>query len=139
MRRDPSRAEMLNLLPDFPETRRMLNAEFFSACKRGVLLVHAGGGTTYDAEAVAAALRSGQLSGAALDTFNWEPIRADDPLVLLAKACPEARGNPQANLLITPHTAAGAQAAIGAEFKRNKDYDTLLAALDGQPLASRVC
>ncbi len=111
---------LLNLLPDFPETRRMLNAEFFAACKRGVLLVHAGGGTTYDAESVASALRSAQLGGAALDTFNWEPIRADDPLVSLAK-------NPQVNLLITPHTAAGAQAAVGAEFRRNKDYDNLLA------------
>lgn len=123
---------ILNLLPDFPETRRMLNAEFFSVCKRGVLLVHAGGGTTYDAESVAAALRSGQLGGAALDTFNWEPIRADAPLVILAQ-------DRQVNLQLTPHTAAGADAAIGAEFKRNKDYDNLLAALDGQPLAYRVC
>lgn len=123
---------LLNLLPDFPETHRMLNDTFFAACKRGVLLVHAGGGTTYDAESVAAALDSGQLGGAALDTFNWEPVRANDPLVILAQ-------DRQVNLLITPHTAAGAQAAIGAEFRRNKDYDNLLAALDGQPLAYRVC
>lgn len=122
---------LLNLLPDFPETHRLLDAKFFAACKRGVLLVHAGGGTTVDAESVAEALRSGQLGGAALDTFNWEPIRPDDPLVLLAR-------DPHVNLLLTPHTAAGAEAAAGAEFRRNKDYDNLLATLDGQPLKYRV-
>lgn len=128
-----ARSDLLfNLLPDFPETHRLLDGELISACKPGLLLVHAGGGTTVDAEAVVSALRSGQMGGAALDTFNWEPIRPDDPLVLLA------REQPQANLLLTPHTAAGAEAAVGAEFKRNKDYDNLLAALNGQPLEYRV-
>ncbi len=122
---------LLNLLPDFPETHRLLDAKFFAVCKPGLLLVHAGGGTTADAEAVASALRSGQLGGAALDTFNWEPIRPDDPLVSLAR-------NPQVNLLLTPHTAAGAEAATGAEFRRNMDYDNLLAVLTGQPLKYRV-
>lgn len=123
---------LLNLLPDFPETHRLLGAKFFAACKRGVLLVHAGGGTTVDAQSTVDTLRSGQLGGAALDTFNWEPIRADDPLVLLA------REQPQVNLLLTPHTAAGAEAAAGAEFRRNMDYDNLLAILAGQPLKYRV-
>ncbi len=122
---------LLNLLPDFPETHRLLDGEFFSACKPGLLLVHAGGGTTVDAESVVSALRSGQLGGAALDTFNWEPIRPDDPLALLAK-------DQQVNLLLTPHTAAGAAAATGVEFQRNRDYDNLLAALNGQPLVYRV-
>jgi len=123
---------LLNLLPDFPETHRLLKAEFFAACKPDLLLVHAGGGTTVDAESVADALRSGQLGGAALDTFNWEPVRPDDPLVLLA--CEQ----PQANLLLTPHTAAGAQAETGVEFKRQADYANILAVLNGQPLKNRV-
>jgi phosphoglycerate dehydrogenase-like enzyme len=123
---------LLNLLPDFPETHRLLNAEFFAACKPDLLLVHAGGGTTVDAESVAEALRTGQLGGAALDTFNWEPIRTDDPLVLLA------REQPQANLLLTPHTAAGAQAEKGIEFKRQADYANILDVLNGQPLKNRV-
>lgn len=127
-----ARADILiNLLPDLPETRYLLDARFFAACKREPLLVHAGGGTTVDAESVCEALRSGQLGGAALDTFNWEPIRADDPLVILAK-------DPLVNLLLTPHTAAGAQAAIGAEFRRSQDYDNLLAVLNGQSLDYQV-
>lgn len=123
---------LFNLLPDFPDTYRLLNAEFLAACKPGLLLVHAGGGTTVEAGAVAEALRSGQLGGAALDTFNWEPIRTDDPLVILA------REQPQANLLLTPHTAAGAQAERGVAFKRQSDYANILAVLNGQPLKNRV-
>jgi phosphoglycerate dehydrogenase-like enzyme len=120
-----------NLLPDLPETYRMLNESFFAACKRGVLLVHAGGGTTVDEDAVAGALCSGQLGGAALDTYNWEPLHSDDPLVHLAQ-------DHFTNLLLTPHTAAGAQARVGVEFERNRDYDNLLALLAGQPLKNRV-
>lgn len=122
---------ILNLLPDFPETHRLLNAKFFAACKPGLLLVHAGGGTTVDAQSTVDALQSGRLGGAALDTFNWEPIRADDPFVLLAR-------DPQANLLLTPHTAAGAQAKRGVEFERLSDYANILAMLNGQPLHHRV-
>lgn len=122
---------LLNLLPDFPETHRLLDARFFAACKPGLLLVHAGGGTTVDAQSVVDLLRSGQLGGAALDTFNWEPIRANDPLVLLAH-------DRQINLLLTPHTAAGAEAEKDVEYKRNQDYDNLLALLAGQSLEYRV-
>jgi phosphoglycerate dehydrogenase-like enzyme len=120
-----------NLLPDLPETYRLVNAGFLAACQKGALLVHAGGGTTVDAQAVADALQSGQLGGAALDTYNWEPLRPDDPLVLLAR-------DPHANLVMTPHTAAGAQAEAGVEYQRNQDYDNLLAILSGQPLKHRV-
>jgi len=123
---------LLNLLPDFPETHCLLDARFFAACKHGVLLVHAGGGTTVDAQSTVDALRSGQLGGAALDTFNWEPIRADDPLVLLA------REQPQVNLLFTPHTAAGAEAEQDIEFNRRSDYANILAVLNGQLLKNRV-
>jgi len=122
---------LLNLLPDLPETHRLLGAKFFAACKPGLLLVHAGGGTTIDAQSAADALRSGQLGGAAFDTFNWEPVRADDPLVLLARDL-------QVNLLLTPHTAAGAQAEKGVEFRRLSDYANILAVLNGQPVQYQV-
>jgi phosphoglycerate dehydrogenase-like enzyme len=120
-----------NLLPDLPETYHLISASFLAACRKGAMLVHAGGGTTVDEQAVANALQSGQFGGAALDTYNWEPLRPDDPLVSLVR-------DPQINLLLTPHTAAGARAEAGAEFQRNQDYDNLLAILSGQPLKHRV-
>lgn len=120
---------LLNLLPDFRETYHLINAAFYDGCKRGLVLVHAGGGTTVDPQATAQALLTGQLSGAALDTFNWEPVRKDDPLVELAK-------DKSVNLLLTPHVAAGAgQSEI---FTRAYDYSNLVAMVNNQPLRFRV-
>ncbi len=120
---------IFNLLPDFPDTRHFLNAAFYDNCERGVFLVHAGGGTTVDPDATAQALLSGQLGGASLDTFNWEPIRQDDPLVDIAH-------NKAINILLTPHIAAGA--LKGDAFQRSHDYENLLATLEGKPLKHQV-
>lgn len=120
---------IMNLLPDFPETYHLLDADFYRCCKRGTVLVHAGGGTTVDPVATSHALQSGQLSGASLDTFNWEPIRSDDPLVVLAN-------HEDVNLLLTPHVAAGAEE--GEVFSRAYDYTNLVAYNNGQPLKYRI-
>jgi phosphoglycerate dehydrogenase-like enzyme len=61
--------------------------------------VHCGSGSVIDEAALADALVAGKLAGAALDTFEWEPLRADNRLVALART-------PTANVLLTPHTAA---------------------------------
>lgn len=120
---------ILILLPDFPETYHFIDAEFYQRCKRGAIFVHAGGGTTVDPEATKQALISGQLSGASLDTYNWEPIRPDDPLLTLSK-------NKDMNLLLTPHVAAGT--LEDERYSRAYDYINLLAFLKGEPLKFRV-
>jgi phosphoglycerate dehydrogenase-like enzyme len=87
------------LLPYMPETDMSLDEASFAAMKRGAFVVSCGSGSVIDEAALAAALASGHLAGAALDTFEWEPLRADNPLVALAR-------DPLANVLLTPHTAA---------------------------------
>jgi phosphoglycerate dehydrogenase-like enzyme len=87
------------LLPYTPETDSSLNAATFAALPRGAFVVHCGSGSVIDEAALAAAIRQGHLGGAALDTFEWEPLRPDNPLVMLAR-------DPAANVLLTPHTAA---------------------------------
>lgn len=89
-----------SLLPYAPETDKALGAEAFAAMRDGALLVHCGSGSVIDEGALADAVRAGHLGGAALDTFEWEPLRADNPLVALAR-------EPAMNVLLTPHTAAG--------------------------------
>jgi phosphoglycerate dehydrogenase-like enzyme len=87
------------LLPYMAETDLSLNEATFAAMKPSAFVVHCGSGSVIDEEALAAAITSGHLAGAALDTFEWEPLGADNPLVALAR-------NPSANVLLTPHTAA---------------------------------
>ena len=88
-------------------THHMIGAAQLAACKRGALLINVARGGLIDQTALAAALRSGQLGGAALDVTTPEPLPAGDPLW----DCP--------NLIITPHVA-GACGTVGrarlAEF-----------------------
>lgn len=88
------------LLPYSTETDLSVNAATFAAMKPGSFVVHAGSGSVIDEDALADALQQGHLAGAALDTFEWEPLQPDNPLVALAR-------DPQANVLLTPHVAAG--------------------------------
>jgi phosphoglycerate dehydrogenase-like enzyme len=78
-------------LPLTPESRNLLSAAEFAACKRGLWLVNVARGEIVDTAALAAALRDGRVGGAALDVTDPEPLPPDAELW----SCP--------NLLITPH------------------------------------
>ena len=94
-----------NLLPYFAFTDMLLDADFFAGMKDGACLASCGSGSVIDEKALAEAVESAKLGGAALDTFEWEPVRADNPLIALANA--------GFNVLLTPHIAAGGTAAGG--------------------------
>jgi len=76
-----------------PETSRMFNAERFARFKRGAYLVNTARAQLVDQDALIAALRSGQLAGAAVDVAEPEPLGVESPLYDLD------------NLIITPHHA----------------------------------
>ena len=116
------------LLPFFPETDQSLNAQVFDAMKPGAWLVHCGSGSVIDEHALADALRSGQLGGAALDTFEWEPLTPANPLLPLAR-------DPAMNVLLTPHTAAGPGAGYGG---REREYANIVRVLEGEPLLYQI-
>ncbi len=117
------------LLPFFPETEQSLSHDFFARMKPGSIFVSCGGSGVVDEDALAAALRSGHLYGAAVDTYTFEPIAPDDPLLALAR-------DPRANIVLTPHTAAGTVAAASSE--RYGDYTNLMRVLHGEPLVGRL-
>jgi len=60
--------------------RHMLNADVLARCKRGVRVVNVARGPLIDEAALVAALQSGQVTSAALDVFEIEPLPADSPL-----------------------------------------------------------
>lgn len=119
---------LVNLLPYFPNTDLMIGADSFAQMKDGACLVSCGSGSVINEEALAEAIKLGKLGGAALDTFQWEPIKADNPLIALAKA-----GH---NVLLTPHIAAGGGAAAARE--RAGDYSNISRHLKGEPVLYRV-
>lgn len=77
--------------PLSPGTRGLMNAQRLAMMKRGALLVNTGRGPLVDDNAVAEALRSGQLGGFAADVLFPEPPPAEHPLY----------GAP--NCILTPH------------------------------------
>lgn len=120
---------LCNLLPYFPATDGLLDAGVFRRMPRGSIVVSCGSGSVIDEAALAAALADGHLAGAALDTFEWEPLRGDNPLLALAR-------RPEANVLLTPHTAAGTAPLQGAG--RSDDFANIMRLLRDEPLQNEV-
>ena len=89
-----------------PETRHMINAASLAQMKPSVRIINAARGALIDDAALAAALQSGQVAGAAVDVYPAEPPPADYPLLNLP------------NVIHTPHLAAstdGAQITVAVE------------------------
>ena len=89
-------ADVVSLhVPDTAETRNLMSSSAIAAMRKGSYLINASRGTVVDIEALAEALKSGHLAGAAIDVFPLEPKSNDDrfesPLVGLD------------NVLLTPH------------------------------------
>ena len=65
--------------PLHPETEHMINAESLKKFKRGAYLINTARGKLCDRDAVAEALRSGQLAGYGGDVWFPQPAPADHP------------------------------------------------------------
>lgn len=71
---------VVNLLPDSPATRLLMNPARFAAMKRGARFYNVGRGTTVDQDALIAALKSGHVNAAYLDVMEPEPLPPAHPL-----------------------------------------------------------
>jgi D-3-phosphoglycerate dehydrogenase len=93
-------------VPGGPENKDLLGAAQIAKMKRGVRLINCARGGIINEAALAEALRSGQVAGAAVDVFDPEPPPAELPLLQAP------------NLVVTPHLGAStveAQDAVARE------------------------
>lgn len=104
-----AQADVVSLhVPLLDSTRHLIDARRLIAMKPGAVLINTARGGVVDEAALAEALRSGHLAGAALDVFEAEPLPAGSPLA----GCP--------NLLLTPHVA-------GVTAEANERVSSLIA------------
>ena len=95
-----AQADVLSLhCPLTKENARMIDEAALAQMKPGAFLLNTARGGLLDEEAVAAALKSGRLAGAAVDVASSEPIAADNPLLTAP------------NCILTPHIAWATSAA----------------------------
>ena len=105
-----ARADVITLhVPLVDSTRGLFGAARLAAMRPGAVLINTARGGIVDEVALAQALRSGHLGGAAIDVFGTEPLPAQ----------PHFEGCP--NLLLTPHVA-------GVTSESNERVSSLVAA-----------
>jgi D-3-phosphoglycerate dehydrogenase len=116
-------------VPETPATRWMIGPDQLARMKPGAHLVNASRGTVVEIDALAAALRSGHVGGAAVDVFPEEPKGNDDPL--RSPLCGLD------NVILTPHVGGStleAQDNIGievaAKLVRYSDNGSTLSAVN---------
>ena len=88
-------AEFLVLIvPHTPLTEKMIGTPELDLLPRGAYLINIARGSIIDEPALIRSLQSGQLSGAALDVFEHEPLSQDSPLWEMP------------NVLVSPHSGS---------------------------------
>jgi glyoxylate/hydroxypyruvate reductase A len=107
-------------VPHTPQTENMIGAAELALLKPGAYLINIARGAVIDEAALLQALRSGRLSGAALDVFAEEPLPDSSPLWDLP------------NVIVSPHSASTSD----RENERLAELfcQNLRRFLDGQPL-----
>lgn len=97
-------------VPETPETKNMISRDQFAKMKDGAIFLNASRGTVVDVEALAEAVESGHIAGAACDVHPVEPATNKDPFI-----SPLQKFD---NVILTPHIGAStkeAQTNIGIE------------------------
>ena len=98
-----ARADVLSLhCPVNAHTRGMIDAQAIASLPDRAIVINTARGELIDETALVAALQSGKLAAAGLDTFAHEPLGHDDPLLTLP------------NVVLTPHVGGSTPDALDA-------------------------
>ena len=123
-------ADVVSLhVPELPSTRNMMAAAQFALMKKGAVFINAARGSCVDIDALAAALETEHLGGAAIDVFPQEPKSNEEEFISPLRAFD--------NVILTPHIGGStleAQANIGLEvadkFVRYSDAGATVSAVN---------
>lgn len=97
-------------VPETPQTKNMIGKAQLAKMKPGAIFINASRGTVVDIDALAEAMASGHIGGAAIDVFPIEPKSNDEEFMSPLRAFD--------NVILTPHVGGSTQEAqqnIGIE------------------------
>ncbi|MBL7731122.1 MAG: phosphoglycerate dehydrogenase [Chitinophagaceae bacterium] len=98
------RADVVTLhVPETDHTKNLINKTNLKYFKEGAILINYARGEVVDLDALAKALKSGHISGAAIDVYPWEPEKNGDTFTTPLQGIP--------NVILTPHIGGSTEEA----------------------------
>jgi D-3-phosphoglycerate dehydrogenase len=99
-----SKSDIVTLhVPETAQTKNMINKTVLKQFRKGAILLNYARGEVVDIQALAKALETGQLGGAAIDVFPWEPEKNGDAFTTPLQH--------MFNVLLTPHIGGSTEEA----------------------------
>ncbi|RFM28332.1 phosphoglycerate dehydrogenase [Deminuibacter soli] len=99
-----SQADIVSLhVPETAQTKNLINKTNLKYFKKGSILINYARGEVIELPALAKALKDGDLSGAAIDVFPWEPEKSGDKFETPLQGLP--------NVILTPHIGGSTEEA----------------------------
>jgi len=99
-----SQADIVTLhVPETAQTKNLINKTVLRQFKKGSILLNYARGEVVDLEGLAKCLQEGQLSGAAIDVYPWEPEKNGDRFTSPLQGLP--------NVILTPHIGGSTEEA----------------------------
>lgn len=90
-------------VPETAQTKNLISKSVIKQFKQGSILLNYARGEVVDLEALADALKSNHLAGAAIDVFPWEPEKNGDKFTTPLQGLP--------NVILTPHIGGSTEEA----------------------------
>jgi D-3-phosphoglycerate dehydrogenase len=99
-----SQADIITLhVPETNSTKNMINKNVLKNFKKGSILLNYARGEVVDLEALSKTMQEGQISGAAIDVYPWEPEKNGDKFTTPLQGLP--------NVILTPHIGGSTEEA----------------------------
>lgn len=99
-----SKADVVTLhVPETPQTKNIINKNTLKYFKKGSILINYARGEVVDLDALRKAITDGQVGGAAIDVFPWEPEKNGDRFQSPLQDLP--------NVILTPHIGGSTEEA----------------------------